>query len=236
VEKIMQPGVRDGRRSAVPDRSGGRLAGHVYEEIKERLLEGRHGAGERLQVETLKSEFGVSKQPVMDALRRLSGDGLVEIIPQVGCRVVSYDDREITDFFAMFGGFEGTIAAAAATRRTDEQLAELEQVSARIGELRKSPDPAVRSHDYRILNRQYHAVIHAMAHSRIMSETTRRMWDLADFLVYTTSARPLANALNGRHEEHEGIRKALERRDAAAARHEMEAHIVGTVNAIHAEA
>jgi DNA-binding GntR family transcriptional regulator len=226
----VQPGVRDGRQWAVPDRSGGRLAGHVYEEIKGRLLEGRHEAGERLQVEALKSEFGVSKQPVMDALRRLSGDGLVEIIPQVGCRVVTYDEREIADFFAMFGGFEGTIDAAAATRRTDEQLTELEQVSARIGELRKSPDPAARAHDYRILNRRYHAVIHAMAHSRIMAETTRRMWDLSDFLIHTTSARPPATALDGRHQEHEVIRQALERRDAAAARREMESHIVGTVS------
>jgi DNA-binding GntR family transcriptional regulator len=225
----MRPGATDGPRPALSDRSGGRLAGHVYEEIKEGLLEGRYEAGERLQVEALRRDFGVSKQPVMDALRRLSGDGLVEIIPQVGCRVVTHDEQEIADFFAMFGGFEGTIAAAAATRRTDEQLAELETVSVHIGELCRSPDPAVRAHDYRILNRQYHAVIHSMAHSRIMAETTRRMWDLSDFLINTTGPRPLAEALDGRHEEHERIRKALERRDAAAARQEMEAHIVGTV-------
>ncbi|HEY7485402.1 MAG TPA: GntR family transcriptional regulator [Streptosporangiaceae bacterium] len=232
----MRPGVRDGRGWAVPDRSGGRLAGHVYEGIKERLLEGRYALGEALQVEALKNDFGVSKQPVMDALRRLSGDGLVEIIPQVGCRVVTYDEQEIADFFAMFGGFEGTVAAAAATRRTDEQLAELAHVSARIGELRMAPDPAVRSHDYRILNRQYHAVIHAMAHSRIMAETTRRMWDLSDFLINAASARPPENALDGRHEDHERIRTALERRDPAAARREMEAHIVGTIGIIDAGA
>ena len=68
--------------------SGKRLAPVVYEMLKERLLEGTYQAGERLSVETLKTEFEVSKQPVMEALHRLAADGLVEIVPQVGCRVV----------------------------------------------------------------------------------------------------------------------------------------------------
>ena len=45
----------------------------------------------------------------MEALRRLSGDGLVDIIPQVGCQVTTYSPREVEDFFVMFGGFEGTL-------------------------------------------------------------------------------------------------------------------------------
>jgi DNA-binding GntR family transcriptional regulator len=56
-------------------------------------------------------EFGGSKQPVMEALRRLSGDGLIEILPQVGSRVAT--PRDVSDFDVMFGGFEGTIAGVA---------------------------------------------------------------------------------------------------------------------------
>ena len=53
----------------------------MYDLLKERLHEGEYQAGERLPVESLKTESGVSKQPVMDAMRRLSSEGLVEIIP-----------------------------------------------------------------------------------------------------------------------------------------------------------
>src|SRR5215470_1082706 len=63
--------------------SGRRLAPVVYDLLKERLLEGEFQAGERLSVESLKTEFGVSKQPVMDALRRLATAGLAEIIDLV---------------------------------------------------------------------------------------------------------------------------------------------------------
>ena len=76
-----------------------------------------------------------------------------------------------------------------------------------------------------------------MAHSRIMAETSRRMWDLSDFLINTTGVpQPMSSALDDRHADHESIRAALHAGDRTAARTEMERHIVGTVAVIHTEA
>lgn len=222
--------------SAAPtplDRGASRLNHAAYDQLKERLLEGRYVAGERLSTEELRIEFGVSKQPVMEALRRLSGDGLIEILPQVGSRVATYGPQEVEDFFLMFGGFEGTIAGIAALRRTDAQLAELDRLSAEIGRLRDETDPGARSHGYRVLNRRFHATIHAMAHSRVMAETSARMWDLSDFLINTTGGpQPLSGALDGRHDDHERIRAALHTGDRLAARQEMELHMVSIVGSV----
>lgn len=230
------PRVVDDRQPVRLSRSGSRLNHAVYDQLKERLLEGRYAAGERLSTEDLRVEFGVSKQPVMEALRRLSTDGMVEIVPQVGSRVSRYELREVEDFYVMFGGFEGTIAGIAALRRTDAQLAELDSISERINALRGEADPATRSHGYRTLNRRFHEAIHQMAHSRIMAETSMRMWDLSDFLINTTGvSQPLSSALDDRHADHEEIRAALHAGDQAAARAEMERHIVGTVEVIRAE-
>src|SRR4051794_29422671 len=171
----------------------------------------------------------------MEALRRLAGDGLIEIVPQVGSRVATYSPREVSDFFVMFGGFEGTIAGIAALRRTTRQLAELEDISSRIGALRTSPGTGDRAHGYRVLNRRFHHVIHDMAHSRIMAETSRRMWDLSDFLINTSDVpQPFSAALDDRHADHERIRDALQAGDQETARAEMENHIVGTVEVIRA--
>jgi len=211
-------------------------SGDLYDQLKERLLEGRYPAGDRLSTESLRIEFGVSKQPVMEAMRRLAGDGLIEIVPQVGSRVARFTPREVSDFFVMFGGFEGTIAGIAALRRTTRQLDELERISSQIGELRSSPDTIDRAHGYRVLNRQFHHAIHDMAHSRIMAETSRRMWDLSDFLINTSDVpQPFSSALDDRHADHERIRNALHAGDQDAARAEMEQHIVGTVDVIRAQ-
>lgn len=217
------------------DRGASRLNHAVYDQLKERLLDGRYAAGERLSAVELRTEFDVSKQPIMEALRRLSGDGLIDIIPQVGSRVATYQPHEVGDFFVMFGGFEGSIAGIAATRRTAEQMAELDMISQQIDALRSESDVATRSRGYRLWNRRFHEAIHLMAHSRIMAETSRRMWDLSDFLINTTGAapNPLSSALDERHDDHERIRAALHDGDQPTARAEMESHIVRTVDVIH---
>jgi DNA-binding FadR family transcriptional regulator len=151
--------------------------------------------------------------------------------------VTGYDSHEIEDFYLGFGGFEGSIAGIAALRRTDGQLSKLDVISAQIDRLRAEPDPAVRSHGYRIWNRHFHHAIGAMAQSRVMTETSRRMWDLSDFLINTTGVpEPLSSALDDRHADHERIRAALHAGDEALARAEMEQHIVTTAAVIQAEA
>lgn len=216
------------------DRGSSRLNTAVYDQLKERLLDGVYSAGQQLSTEQLRLEFEVSKQPVMEALRRLSGDGLIDIYPQVGSRVAIYPSHEVEDFFVMFGGFEGTIAGIAAERRTDEQLAEIDSISRQIDQLRSDGDPAVRARGYRQWNRRFHEAIHGMAHSRVMAQTSSRMWDLSDFLINTTgSPNPLSSALDERHDDHERIRTALHAGDRETARHEMEHHIVRTVDVIH---
>jgi DNA-binding GntR family transcriptional regulator len=214
------------------DRSGMRLGAWVYDHLKSQLLDGRYAPGDRLSVEDMRKAFGVSKQPVMEAMRRLSSDGFVTITPQVGCEVSRYQTREVEDFFRLFGGFEAAIAEVAAERRTPAQLTQLVEVHEQIGRARGERDPAVRAHVYRVLNRQFHGVIHAMAQSQIMAETSLRMWDLSDFLINSTpDALSMDIGLEARHDDHERIRAALAAADGPTARREMERHIVTTVRA-----
>ena len=212
------------------DRSALRLGAWLYEELKSQLLEGRYAAGERLSVEDIRLQFGVSKQPVMEAMRRLASDGLVRITPQVGCEVASYEPLEVADFFRLFGSFEAAIAEVAAERRTAEQLQALDEVSRRVDALGEVADPVQRVHAYRLLNREFHGVIHEMAQSTIMVEASQRMWDLSDFLINTTGlATSMDTGLDHRQQDHDRIRDALAAGDGAAARREMEQHIADTL-------
>lgn len=216
-------------RKAV-DRSAMRLGAWLYDEVKTQLLEGRYASGARLSVEEIRVEFGVSKQPVMEAMRRLSSDGLVRISPQVGCEVAQYAPIEISDFFRLFGSFEAAIAEVAAERRSPAQLLALDEVSRRVLALRDLTDPGQRTHSYRLLNREFHGVIHEMSQSSIMVEASRRMWDLSDFLINTTGlAQSMDEGLDDRQHDHDRIRDALAAGDGAAARREMEQHIAATL-------
>ena len=133
----------------------------------------------------------------------------------------------------MFAGFESVIAAAAAQRRTDEQLDELYLAARRMDRLNSEPDAAVRARQYRIQNRNFHEIIHRMASSRVMSNMSRRMWDLSDFLINTTGApQPFGSAVAERNEDHSRIISALDAGDAETAKAEMEKHILATATII----
>ncbi len=214
---------------------GQRLAQLVLDELRARLLTGRYPVGSRISIEEVKAEFGVSKQPVMDAMRRLEATGIVQIVPQSGCRVVSYSAQEIRDFFNLFGRFEGEIAAAAAARRSDAQLVELDNAWQRIADLEKLDDPEERARGYRLRNREYHLVLHQMSHSRLMTQLSGRMWDLSDFLVTTVGGiQRLSDSVHDRNHDHDIIRIAIRSQNPDVARAAMESHITGTVAAFSA--
>ena len=206
-----------------------RLGELAQQEIKGRLLDGIYTPGQKLVVEDLSAEFGVSRQPIMEALRVLSAEGLVTIIPQVGCRVASYGAQEVRDFFALFATMEGAVAALAATRRTDADLRALNEISARIGALLDEEDLTERAHSYRIRNREFHAQIHAMADSAIIADLSRRMWNLSDFLINTAELTNPLHSIARRHLDHQSVQQALEAKDGELARRTMEDHIMANV-------
>jgi DNA-binding GntR family transcriptional regulator len=206
-----------------------RLGELAQQEIEGRLLDGIYAPGQKLVVEELSAEFEVSRQPIMEALRVLSAEGLVTIIPQVGCRVASYDAQEVRDFFALFATMEGAVAALAATRRTDADLRALNEISARIGALLDEEDLTERAHSYRIRNREFHAQIHAMADSAIIADLSRRMWNLSDFLINTAELTNPLHSIARRHLDHQSVQHALEAKDGELARRTMEDHILANV-------
>lgn len=230
-----------GHTGAVNDvdtqRSRGRLSGQIYETVKARLLDGDYPAGSRLSVELLRMEFGVSKQPIMEALRQLAAEGIVEILPQIGCVVMQYSEQEVVDFFEIFAAFEGAIAGAAALRRTDADLVLLERTSRPTSLVDEASDAKARSSAYRRENRVFHEAVHRIVASRIMTESSRRMWDLSDFLINTTGRPlPLGYVTRERHSEHAAIVEAIRRGDAADTRRLMEDHIRSTPTLILGDA
>ena len=59
--------------------------------LRNEIIGGAVPLGSRLTMTALADRFGVSVQPVREALQQLEGEGLVEIIPNVGARVRALD-------------------------------------------------------------------------------------------------------------------------------------------------
>ena len=73
---MNQPGIaRDG------------LTDRAYELLRDRIIDGRLAPDERLQIDRLSKDLGVSHTPVREALNRLASDRLVCLEPYRGFRV-----------------------------------------------------------------------------------------------------------------------------------------------------
>jgi DNA-binding GntR family transcriptional regulator len=216
IEKAdLEPAIRPAKR----------LTSFVYDELKNLLMDGAFAPNQRLSVDELGRQFEVSRQPIMDALRRLDGEGFVEIIPQVGCRVTSYDIQAIRDFVSIFGGFQGEVAALAAGRRTADQIATLGQLLNDINRI-----PSTRGPEQRRLCRDFHRCILEMAHSEITETLCAEMWDFGDFLYSTFCGEFVVAELitNDRHAQ-ANLVDAIRHGDASLARLNMELWLTGVL-------
>jgi DNA-binding GntR family transcriptional regulator len=63
------------------------LTDRAYETLRDRILDGRLAPSERLQIDRLSKELGVSHTPVREALNRLTSEKLVTLAPYKGFSV-----------------------------------------------------------------------------------------------------------------------------------------------------
>ncbi|MGZ4430867.1 MAG: GntR family transcriptional regulator, partial [Gaiellales bacterium] len=64
------------------------VAGSVYARLRRGILDGWIEPGARLRQVTLAQQLGVSRTPLREALIRLAAEGLVDLEPNHGARVV----------------------------------------------------------------------------------------------------------------------------------------------------
>jgi DNA-binding GntR family transcriptional regulator len=220
--------MADVQAIAVVSRRGG-LAERAYEHIKRMLVTGEVTRRDWFPIENIAATLKTSRQPVMDALRRLSTEGFVEIVPQVGCRPRTPDIGEIRDFYRLFAEGESIIAEFAAQRATSENILTLKLISSQIsalstqlGELENKADA------YRSMNRQLHTEIRRAARSQSLAEIVESLGDRSDFYIAFYRDKVFALNLKVAHAEHEEVIQAIVAKDPRKARAAMKKHIRAT--------
>jgi DNA-binding GntR family transcriptional regulator len=101
------------------------LRDQVLEEIRRRIVDGEYPPGTRLTEERLAADFGVSRNPVREALRVTETEGFVTLTPRRGAVVATPDAETIGDLFAIRGSLEATAARLAAERATPADVGRL---------------------------------------------------------------------------------------------------------------
>src|SRR3954452_19457769 len=98
----------------------------VRDLLEEAILGGELKPGERLRAEALAQRFGTSRTPIREALLQLEGQGLVEVEPNRGAVVRTFDRDDVLDLYEVRALLEPAAAARAARRISEADVARLE--------------------------------------------------------------------------------------------------------------
>jgi len=212
----------------------GHLTDTAYQIVLQRLRDGDYATGQRISVEDIVIELGASRQPVMDALKRLSTEGFLDIIPQVGVRVVVPQRNDFIDFFRLHASIEGLCAELAAERADAGDVALLAEINAEFGRLvRHGANGDRDAADYRAVNYAFHSQVATLAKSAVLADYTAGIWARSDFYISTATGSELfTDRLTASHTEHDVIYRAIAAKDPAAARRAMEQHILAFLHSL----
>src|SRR5215210_227202 len=112
-------------RTRAPHHDGSPLVDRLATTLRGQILSGAIPLGSRLRQEALAEEFGVSRTPVREALRKLQATGLVQLLPNRGAVVRGPSARDIREAYVVRAELEGLAAELAASGINDRDLRRL---------------------------------------------------------------------------------------------------------------
>lgn len=195
------------------------LVDEAYEQIRRRILDNAWPPGHRALEQEVALALGMSRTPVREALLRLQADGLVEVIPRHGMRVLPVSPDDMREIYQILTALECMAAELLAERKpTDKVLQPLVVAS-------KAMDKALKAEDldaWAAADERFHAHLVELCGNRQLQATALNYWDRAHRArMFTLRLRPKpANSTK----EHMQMVERLRAGDAAGAAAVTRAH------------
>lgn len=108
-----------------PPSAGWPASDEVAGRIRDRIVSGGLAPGDVLRTSAIARELGVDVGRAREGLLMLQREGFVDLIPRQGFRVIDVADQGVRDLFWTQATIAGELAARAAGRITDAELAVL---------------------------------------------------------------------------------------------------------------
>jgi len=199
------------------------LSDRTAELLRERILAGDFGMGERLVEASIARQLRISRGPVREALGRLRAEGLVREEPRRGSFVVDLTVEDLREIYELRAAIEGRAARRIIEEQNLDALAELRGV---LSQLRRAADEGDRDRFTR-LDLSFHERLCLLSgngrlHSVFVgyASVLGLLFKFELTKIYTTQA-----SLEELYGEHEELLGAIESLDARRAEEACDDHL-----------
>jgi len=198
------------------------LTSDAYDAVREMLLEpGRFRPGEKVSIEMLSRELGVSRSPVWSAIARLDAEGLVNVSPRQGVYLVAFDEERLRNIYELREALEGLATGLAATRMTEAEIEHLHQIVRHQQTLLTTQS----KDDFSASALEFHEAILSGARNPLIREQLLNLYARTRAMCRGRDAEYRADILKRNYEDHLEIVRHLARRDVASVEFAARAHV-----------
>ena len=210
-------------QSSPPSLASATYADRAFEWLEAAIIKGDLAPETRLDEVSLAKSFGISRGPVREAINRLEGKKLVERVPHVGARVVTFSKSDLREIFVVREALEGMACRLAAENISDAEIDDLETLlegHAKQGALKSGDNYFQRPGDYDF----HYRIIQASKNHKLIHMLIDDLYHLLRVYRYRSSSR------KGRAQEalreHRDIVAAIRARDPDTAERLMRRHLL----------
>lgn len=194
---------------------GGRQSNtqRAYSELKRRILDNEMAAGYQALEQELAELLGMSRTPVREALIRLANEGMVEVRPRHGMRVLPISARDMREIYDVLTSLESTAAELVARNGVSQERLET------LNRALRDMDDALATDDMHAWARadeRFHELLVEYCGNERLRAMVRTCWDQAHRVRMATlrmRPKPLDST-----KEHAQVVDTIARQDADAAR------------------
>jgi DNA-binding GntR family transcriptional regulator len=220
---MQKEAMDDSRRDSSPKKLGAQhenLDHKVYRQIKSMILEQRLKPGTKIRQEKLAEELGISRTPLVSALKKLEQERLIRAIPRRGFYVRLFSSEEMVRIFELREVLEGLAARRACQSISEDQIRKLRVFFKGL----KLSDHARSVEKYAEEDRRFHQFLVEIGGDELLSNI------LETYSIVTSSylggfRGGLVRPPRETFPEHVAIIEAIARRDAEGAEQAARLHL-----------
>jgi DNA-binding GntR family transcriptional regulator len=200
----------------------------VAARLRDQVFDRQLAPGSFIDELALATQWQISRTPLREALKVLAAEGLVELVPRRGCRVIELTDADAEQLFPVMAMLEGRCALEATQRATPDDLRQLQSLHDGL-----ERHAATRDVDgYYRLNHDFHSLVQVLAANRWLDRATG---DLRRFMrLWRGRQLKLPGRIEASMNEHRVLLDAMLQGDAQRAERAMHDHLMAQLVALKA--
>jgi DNA-binding GntR family transcriptional regulator len=192
----------------------------AYQILKSMIIERQLLPGDKIPQEKLAEDLGISRTPLINALKFLEHEKLVQSIPRRGFFVRLFDKAEMISIFELRELLEGLSARRACQNITDREIDQLKGFFRQFAGIKDITDIKAYARE----DRRFHNMLTGIGAKEFL-KSILETYNIISFSYQTVLSEGLVRSPNETIHEHLAIIEAISNRDVDSAERLMRRHL-----------